>query len=199
MESKSVELKLKIVDFDKGLLSEKVFAFNVDKLSNIVAYDVKLKDVKKEYDLSNVAFVCDLLANGEVINTKTLLFKYEKYLNLQKANVSVKAEVADGVITYRLNTDKFARLVRLHDKVSTLPFSDNWFDLIPGEEKVVSMPYYEGFAESNLECFSSTDVEPKGSRLYDLMVKGKFILNPVNLAIYLGQPQTNFDYKDRNE
>ena len=199
LESKSVELKLKIVDFDKGLLSEKVFAFNVDKLSNIVAYDVKLKDVKKEYDLSNVAFVCDLLANGEVINTKTLLFKYEKYLNLQKANVSVKTEVADGVITYRLNTDKFARLVRLHDKVSTLPFSDNWFDLIPGEEKVVSMPYYEGFAESNLECFSSTDVEPKGSRLYDLMVKGKFILNPVNLAIYLGQPQTNFDYKDRNE
>lgn len=198
LESKDVELKLKVVDFKNGVLSQKVSKHTIGELSNLQVYDIALKDIRKEHNLKDIALVCDLIQDGKVVNTKTLLFKYEKYLNLQKANINVKYEISNDIITLKLTTDKFARLVRLHDKVSTKAFSDNWFDLIPGEEKIVTLPYYEGFKENNVECLSSIDVVPKGSKAYDLMIKAKFILNPVNLAIYLGQPQTNFDYKERN-
>ena len=194
-----LKLRLRVVDFNNGILDENEVNVEANALSTTMIFDIPIYELRHKYTLSNVALVCDLMDDSEVINTKTLLFKHEKYLNLPKVNINLTAQKVGDNIKIKVRSDKFARLVQLQDKVSMNPFSDNWFDLLPGEEKVIYLPYYDDFEMQNLTVKSSTDIEPKGSRLYDFYKKAKFLLNPVNLAIYLGQPQGNFDFKDKNE
>ena len=139
----------------------------------------------------------ELYDGEELVNRKSLLFAYEKFLKLPKTGYSLTADAIGSVIEITVKADKFARLVRLHNKVTTAPFSDNWFDLIPGEEKVVTLPYYEGFRLEDIEVNSVVDVEPYGSKLYDNFIKAKFLLNPVNFVVKIGQPQSHFDYNDK--
>lgn len=189
------KLNFKIVDFDKGVLATKQWTHSISSLSVIKVYDESICEFKKKYDLNNIAIVCDLLVGDKVVNTKTFLFKYEKHLSLKKVNYKMDYSIDNGCVTLNVSSDKFARLVRIDDVVNNTPFSDNWFDLVPNEAKTITFPYYEGFTIDNLKIQSSVDIEPKGSKLYDSFIKAKFILNPVNLAIYVAQPRSNFDYK----
>ncbi len=193
--NKNVTLVLKVVDFNEGVIDSITTSHKINALSNELIYDIPMKEIKAKYNICKTAFICELIENGKTINTKTLLFKYEKYLDLKKPNITIDANIKEDNVTIKIKSDKFARLVRLHNKISCKPFSDNWFDLLPDEEKEVTLPYYEGFSLDDIEVISCVDVTPKGSKAYDLFVKAKFILNPVNLAIYLGQPQSGFDYK----
>ncbi len=193
--SKDVKLVFKVVDFENGVLDVVVTEHNLDKLSITKVYDIPMREIKSKYDLKNTAFVCDLIVGTEVVNTKTYLFKNEKYLKLNKVEYTKEYEIKDNKIYITISANKFARLVRVTDKNSNVAFSDNWFDLLPNEPKIIEIPYYDGFNMSEVEIFSSVDVEPKGSLVYDNYVKTKFILNPVNLAIYIAQPRSNFDYK----
>ena len=193
--NKNVALVLKVVDFNEGVIDSITTSHKINALSNELIYDIPMKEIKAKYNICKTAFICELIENGKTINTKTLLFKYEKYLDLKKPNITIDANIKEDNVTIKIKSDKFARLVRLHNKISCKPFSDNWFDLLPNEEKEVTLPYYEGFSLDDIEVISCVDVTPKGSKAYDLFVKAKFILNPVNLAIYLGQPQSGFDYK----
>ena len=190
------KLILKVVDFNSGVVDLIESNHDIAKLSVQKVYYIPMRDFVGKYKLDKVAIVCDLLVGDVTVNTKTFLFKNEKYLNLNKVEYQKEVRVENDTVYITLTSNKFARLVRVTDRYSMQPFSDNWFDLLPGESKTITLPYYEGFNVDNLEIFSSVDVEPKGSRLYDNLVKAKFILNPVNLAIYVAQPRSNFDYKE---
>jgi beta-mannosidase len=190
------KLILKVVDFNSGVVDLIESNHDIGKLSVQKVYDIPMRDFVGKYKLDNVAIVCDLLVGDVTVNTKTFLFKNEKYLNLNKVEYQKEVRVENGTVYITLTSNKFARLVRVTDRYSMQPFSDNWFDLLPGESKTITLPYYEGFNVNNLEIISSVDVQPKGSKLYDNLIKAKFILNPVNLAIYVAQPRSNFDYKE---
>lgn len=196
LQTKSCKLIFKVVDFSSGVVELKESKHSLENLSIQKVYDIPMRDIKSKYNLNNVAIVCDLIVDDVKINSKTYLFKNEKCLKLSKLEYQKEVRVKNDKIYITLTSNKFARLVRVTDRYSMEPFSDNWFDLLPGESKTITLPFYKGFSEENIEIFSCVDVEPKGSKLYDNFVKAKFILNPVNLAIYIAQPRSNFDYKE---
>lgn len=90
---------------------------------------------------------------------------------------------------YVLKTDKFARLVCLSSKTNNNPFSDNYFDLIPGEEKVIYQKLDKTYTVSSLEkeisAFSLSDVVPKQSKLKDFILRCKVFLSPINFGSWL--------------
>ncbi len=196
LADRDLTLKLRIVDFNKGVMEEEETRFKLLKLSTSHLLTKKVKNLEDKYSLKDICLVAELYENGQIINTKTLLFKYEKDLNLAIPNYSVKSIVKDGLIRVTVKADKFARLVRVTSR-SNKPFTDNWFDLLPNEEKEIALPYYEGFDETDISVISAREIEPKGSKIYDFYKKMKFILNPVNLVVYIAQPRSHFDYKDK--
>ncbi|MBR2349751.1 MAG: glycoside hydrolase family 2 protein [Clostridia bacterium] len=193
----NLKLKYYLVDFNDGVKETKELEVVANTCSVNVADVIKVSALKSKYDLSKTALIAELYDGEELVNRKSLLFAYEKFLKLPKTGYSLTADAIGSVIEITVKADKFARLVRLHNKVTTAPFSDNWFDLIPGEEKVVTLPYYEGFRLEDIEVNSVVDVEPYGSKLYDSFIKAKFLLNPVNFVVKIGQPQSHFDYNDK--
>ena len=78
--------------------------------------------------------------DDNVISTRTVLFSPEKKLALPYPELSLDITVSDGVAQIRVKAKKYARYVKLFARGISEPFSDNYFDLVAGEEKLVTLP-----------------------------------------------------------
>ena len=192
-KKQSLTLKCKIFDFEKGVLQEKSRDFEVGALENYECFTLFEKQLARHFDLSRIGVKAELYKNGRLINEKTYLFKPEKELQLKKPEMSLKTEVKDGEIAITVKSDCFARLVRVESSLSTLPFSDNYFDLLPGESKTVTMktdPKLD--LRQQQESFSlmcANAIKPKSGELYDLKERVRVFIKPENVGqwVYYGQ------------
>ena len=147
-----------------------------------------MEDLKGKFNLKESVLVADLVIDGKVVSHKTFLFDKEKNLNLPKANIAYKVEVENGKATITLKADKFARLVRVHSKTITTPFSDNYFDILPDEEKVITIDckdMTEKQMKQDLIISSVCDVEPKGSKFSDNLFRWKVFIIPINFGNWI--------------
>ena len=149
-KKQSLTLKCTIFDFEKGVLQEKSRDFEVDALENYECFTLYEKQLARHFDLTRIGVKAELYKNGKLINEKTYLFKPEKELQLTKPEMSLKTEVNGDEIAITVKSDRFARLVRVESSLSTLPLSDNYFDLLPGESKTVTMKIDEKLDERQL-------------------------------------------------
>ena len=88
-----------------------------------------------------------------------------------------------------MKSDIFARLVRVESSLSTLPLSDNYFDILPGESVTVRMKLDEKFtAEEQMNSFSlmcANVIEPKSTELYDLAQRLKLAARPDSIGQFV--------------
>ena len=192
-KKQSLTLKCKIFDFEKGILQEKSRDFEVDALENYECFTLYEKQLARHFDLSRIGVKAELYKNGKLINEKTYLFKPEKELELTKPEMKLTTEVKDGEIAITVKSDRFARLVRVESSLSTLPLSDNYFDLLPGESRTVTMKIDEKLdlrqQQESFSLFCANDVVPKSTRLYDLTARVKMLVRPDSIGqfIYYGK------------
>ncbi len=178
-------INYKLYDFSgKILLDEQVICKVLSNSSGLI-HTIKMEDLKGKFNLKESVLVADLVIDGKVVSHKTFLFDKEKNLNLPKANIAYKVEVENGKATITLKADKFARLVRVHSKTITTPFSDNYFDILPDEEKVITIDckdMTEKQMKQDLIISSVCDVEPKGSKFSDNLFRWKVFIIPINFG-----------------
>ena len=192
-EDKKVTLKCKIFHFEKGIIQEKSRDFTIEALKNEKCFTLYEKQLKSKYDLSEIGVKAELYENGELLSEKTYLFKPEKDLDLKKPEMTLSTEIVNDEIAITVKSDIFARLVRVESSLSTLPLSDNYFDLLPGESKTVRMKLDKSFdAEAQKNSFSlmcANTVEPKSTELYDLKERARVFIKPENIGqwVYYGQ------------
>lgn len=125
----------------------------------------------------------DLLdGQGAMLSRRTLLFAPEKALSFPKTPIQTTLEVHGAELVIRLKSEGFVRFLQLDLQGNSAPFSDNFFDLLPGEEKRVALPLeapdsVEHLRE-RLRLRSLADMEPKGGRLSDAVTRLKIRLLP---------------------
>lgn len=192
-KKQKLSLKCIIFDFENGILQQKQRDFEVEALDNYECFTLFEKQLKSRFDLTRTGIKAELYKNGKLINEKTYLFKPEKELRLEKPNLSLKAQVKENKILLTVKSDRFARLVRVESSLSTLPFSDNYFDLLAGESRTVTIAVDEKIdIRQQLDSFSlmcANFVEAKSSRLYDFKERVRVFIKPDNVAqwVYYGK------------
>ena len=178
----------KLYNFDgKILLDEQVICKVLPNSSGLI-HGINIADLKGKYNLKESVLVADLVIDGKVISHKTFIFDKEKNVELPKATLSSSVVVENGVAKITVKSDKFARLVRLHSKTITKPFSDNYFDILPDEEKVITIECQDMTAEQvkeDLVLSSVCDVVPKGSKFSDNLFRLKVFMIPINFANWI--------------
>mgnify|MGYP000703191912 CR=1 FL=1 len=102
--------------------SEKVYTFNNKLLANINTSSIVLKVTFTEFKKS------------EVIAEALHYFEKPRNLNLKRPTITIVNLSAN---TIELTTDVLAKDVMLFDNQNYLNFSDNYFDLIPNETKII--------------------------------------------------------------
>ena len=192
-EKQNLTLKCKIFDFEKGIIQEKSRDFEVGALENLECFTLYEKQLARHFDLDRIGVKAELYKDDELINEKTYLFKPEKELKLTKPEMKLTAEVIGDEIAITVKSDRFARLVRIESSLSTLPLSENYFDLLPGESKTVTMKLDEKLdirqQQESFSLFCANDVVPVKSKLYDLTARVKLLVRPDSIGqfIYYGK------------
>ncbi|MEG0547034.1 MAG: glycoside hydrolase family 2 protein [Oscillospiraceae bacterium] len=197
------ELKLtvryRIFDFITGIIAGDEIVTDILPIENKEIFVFNVAKLAQKFDIRKTGIIAELLEDDNVISRKTVLFGDEKDLFLPKSELSKEVKICNDHLEISVSTDTFARLVRVESSISSLPFSDNYFDLLPTEIKTITMPLDKNFtakeqAES-LSLFCVSDVEPDGNKRDDKIKKAKILLDPVNLGNWIYNRQIPKDAK----
>ncbi|MGN0463352.1 MAG: glycosyl hydrolase 2 galactose-binding domain-containing protein [Acutalibacteraceae bacterium] len=192
-ENRKAEVGYEIFDFETGTLESDTASVSVGAFENICAFETDVSLLRKKYDLKRTGFAVRLRENGLISQEKTLLFGVEKKLKLPKAKLETTIKKEKDGVSVTVKTDKFARLVCVESSISSQPFSDNFFDLLPGESKTVTIKCGKGLTPDELaesiRAYCLTDVDFDKSPLRSAMKRLKVYLSPVNIAnaVYHGK------------
>jgi beta-mannosidase len=137
LKSIKANAEVKILDFNGRELKKITFPVTMEPNSAKLLFEKTKSEIIGGIDTTNAVCVVRLLQGKKVLTTNISYFAEPKNLNLPKAVVSKKITPTATGYTIELTSDKFARYVFLSiDKVGF--FSDNYFNVIPGEKKIIT-------------------------------------------------------------
>lgn len=117
----------------------------VDKLSSKIIFEKNFSHLSLQEKRETV-FVARLSEDGKVLVTQLATFVRNKHLQL--VNPQLKAYLKDsreGMVTIELRSEYLARFVELSLDDADIVFSDNYFDVLPGETVEVTCMKPEGW------------------------------------------------------
>lgn len=190
-KDKKLIVRYKLFDFVSGEKARGEVATELKALENKEIFVFDMAKLKVKFNFKHTGLLAELECDGEVISRKTVLFDKEKKLNLPKVNFSKEVKVNGDKLEITIKADAFARLVRVESLISTLPFSDNYFDLLPNESKTITMPIDKS-VDANVQAekitvFCCTDVESDKNVLAEKVKMAKIFLQPMNVANYIAR------------
>ncbi len=199
-ERMDVILTCEIFDFEnEKLIQSKKKKLTLEPLENKNVFTLYRKQLARHLDLKKTGLRISLECEGFEKVSKTYLFEPEKKLELPEAKITMEKGFADGKITVKLSADKFARLVRVESSLSSLPFSDNFFDLLAGEEKTVTMALDDAFSPEeqlkSITVMSLCDVPTREITMKERISQIKMMLSPTNIGNCVYHRQTPADAK----
>lgn len=130
-------LELKLLTFDGKPVSDLEKDIVIDPNTSKVYFETDTNTLIRGQNLRNLVLNVKLKNGKETLAFKNFYFLSEKELDLPSVMVekSIKKEKDDYII--RLSSSRLAKSVYLFSDENDGFFSDNYFDLLPGEVKVI--------------------------------------------------------------
>jgi beta-mannosidase len=104
----------------------------------MIAVNLPKQMLPKKETQNQTVLVAELWYGSNMLYRGLHYFVKPKNLALQKASIETRLEKTDGGYVVHLKTDKLAKNVFLYS-AEDVHFEENFFDLLPGEEKVVPL------------------------------------------------------------
>lgn len=170
---RNVEVEYIKFDFEGKKVEKLKENVNIAPLENKLIHTFFTKNI----DNRREGVAVKLYENGVLLQQKTHLLLPEKKLRLPKRKIDVTETIEGGARTITLSSSVYQRLVML-DNESNIPFSDNFFDILPGESKVITQ---STVAPLTLTVKTVADIKPAGV-FQTLKAKFKVYFSIRNLA-----------------
>ncbi len=137
LEEVNAQLRLKLMDFDGKVIWEEASIVELPANSSNDYFDENKNEFLYRKDTRNLLFSAELVENGNVISKNVFFFRPYKELKVPKPKVEFSIAKADAGFNIELKTDKLAKNVYLQASGDNGFFSDNYFDMLPGEKTVI--------------------------------------------------------------
>jgi beta-mannosidase len=158
MEPVGASAEMKILDFSGKILWSKKIPVSVPANASKEIFRINTNELVAKMDTTSIVFSVKLLKGDKLLASNVQYFCEPKNLKLAKGEIKkVITETADGY-SITLSSDKLVKDLCLSADLSGR-FSDNCFDLLPGEKVTVSFKAttkIENFGEK-LQLFSLVD------------------------------------------
>ena len=185
-ERQELKAKLEIFDFANGISKKQEKNINIAENSNLAIFELSLKELLKQYDKKTTGVCVRLFKGEEEFCQRVYLLDKERKLALPKAKLKVEKRVVGNEIEITLSSDKFAHFVNVSSTVSSLAFSENYFDILPGESKTVMVKIDESAdiekQLSAIEVVSFSDIEMRSMTGKEKIAQLKMLLSPVTIG-----------------
>jgi len=182
-EARSLTLSCQLMDFDGQMISGYEGPVEAKPLSVVKVTGAFL--FTKNF---NRVLRAQLKDGDQVISQRTLLFGKEKDLGLPRCAFQAKAEVKNDIAYITIQSDQFARSVFLESDLTAGNFSDNFFDLFPGEPVTVTVDANgrtEEEIRQSLRVLTVGNIANTYDRAYCSAKQLKMLARPVNLGAWV--------------
>jgi len=154
-------LRLRIIDFDGKVLKEATQQVNIPALSSQVYLRWPMSDLgaANQVDTAKVVAVADLAVEGTSVSRNLIYLVPTKQVQLPAARIATElTQAADG-FHLKLSSPVLARSVCVNFGNANAESSDNYFDLLPGENAVLVVKSSEPLdsLKKNLRVISLAD------------------------------------------
>jgi beta-mannosidase len=152
-------LDIKVVDFGGRLISSRSFPVKVDPDSSRLYAKVEVNDLVRGADESKIVLISRLVEGERLLADNSYLFRQPKDLDLKKPGITVTASRNGEGYELSFISDTFAKDVRLSLDNRRGFFTDNYFDLVPGETKTLEFITKEEISDAvkDLKVMSLVD------------------------------------------
>ena len=133
---KNTTLQLKVMNFEGKVLNQKTVKGEVPANSSVVY-------CKEDYatlaaDPSNTFLLMTLKSSqGQILSEEIYYFNYPKDQNLPETQIRTKIKQLDGRCEITLSAKQLARDIFIEIPVQGARYTDNFFDLLPGQTKKI--------------------------------------------------------------
>jgi beta-mannosidase len=135
---KNVKLRWRLQDFNGKIMSADSNSFSLPALASMKGGHLSLNRLPAGEKQKSTVLVAELWYGSNMLYRGLYYFKKPKDLALQKASIETSLEKTDGGYFVHLKTNKLAKNIFLYS-AEDVHFEENFFDLLPGEEKVVPL------------------------------------------------------------
>ena len=133
------QLVVKVVDFQGNEISKETSEITVPANSSNTFFAAKTADFLKNVQPTKQFLVVELIENSAVVSSNTLFFKPIKDISLPKPTVKYEWTATEGGFEISLSTDQLAKNLFMTIGDEEGFFSDNYFDLVPGQPVKVKL------------------------------------------------------------
>lgn len=135
----NAQLNLQMVDFDGEVVWEKSVLADVPANSSESYFDINRYDFLRDKNSREQVLVAEVVEKGQVIARNVFYFRPVKEMRLPHPEVSAQISAVDGGCRIVLKTDKLAKNLFMTIGDEEGFFSDNYFDLLPGEKAEITL------------------------------------------------------------
>ena len=129
----SAQLNLSLLDFNGNKLWSKQQEIEIPALNSKTYLTIPINALLAGKDSNKVFLLTEVLVAGKPVSTNQHFFGAYKNLSLPPSQVKTEVLPVRGGFNVTLSADKFARAVYLSTPNLNGFFTDNYFDLIPGQ------------------------------------------------------------------
>ena len=133
-----LQLTVQVIDFSGKKYKEFKQKLSAKANRSTVVRAFKDSELVTEEQKQNVvihAWLSD--RNGKVVSVKDYFYYWPNKLNLPETTISTKVKNADGKYTVTLSSKKLAKDLFVEIPVLGAQYTDNFFNLMPGEKKTI--------------------------------------------------------------
>jgi beta-mannosidase len=139
LEKVNAQLLLKMMDFDGHVIWETASLVEIPANSSRDYFNENKYEFLYRKDTRNLLFSAELIENGQIISRNIFFFRPFKELNIPTPQIDYTVTSTDSGFNIELKTGKLAKNVYLQIEDVEGFFSDNYFDMLPGEKVTISL------------------------------------------------------------
>jgi beta-mannosidase len=133
------ELRVKVLDFAGNEVFSQKTGVTANANTSKVVFDDKINNLVANAESDKLVVVVELVSDGQVVADNLFYFHRPKELKLPEVEVELSAKKTEKGYQLTLISDHLAKDVFLDTPEGEGFFTDNFFDLLPGESKVIEL------------------------------------------------------------
>jgi len=150
LRNKKASLELKIIDFDGKVALEKQVPIEIKANTSAVYFSDEVKNLIGSVSAKNILLSAKVLDGDQTLATNILYFSPVKELALPKAMVSKNIRKENEEIVVELSSNQLVKNLYLSLEENDGFFSDNYFDILPGEKVLI---HFKPFGKIDIKTF----------------------------------------------